>query len=328
MIRLSGILSLLLLPGLFLHAAFDPAKDVQITFSPGAVLLSVPPGANLKARMLAVTQVSGSGSLRVGPLPKAVELDEAGDPIYHGVVRIPVSGLAGDEALEVRYQACTEGPQGICYLPLFRRIGAQSLPGPVLEDASGRPFDLGSLRGSFAVVDFWASWCGPCRKSFPALDKLAATYGPRGLKVVGISLDEDGEAMARFLESVPVGFPIARDASGALARRYQIASMPTMLILDREGKVVARFEGGGKLPETAIEALLAGKPLPPDTGRLAAAGLRATGDLKAWNRGHLADPIMSLDGDPLSRTLWEHIHTSKEGAAGNGGAAGGGCGCN
>jgi hypothetical protein len=106
--------------------------------------------------------------------------------------------------------------------------------------------------------------------------------------------------------------------------------MPTTILLDKHGKEVARFEGGGRIPaeEAAIAALLKGEALGLSAGATASAGLRATGSLKAWERGRLADPAMNLDGDPLSRALWEHIHSAKEGAAGNGGAAGGGCGCN
>jgi len=216
--------------------------------------------------------------------------------------------------------------------------GGEALPAPAMptatipevEDLAGRPFSLASLRGKVVVVDFWASWCGPCQKSFPALDRLNGRYRDQGCEVVGISLDEDRAAMAQFLERVPVGFRIAWDRTGVLARQFQIASMPTTLILNKEGRVVARFEGGGQIPkeEDAIEALLGGRTLPLDTGSTVAPGLRATGVIKAWDRGHLADPIMNLDGDPLARTLWEHIHSAKEGAAGNGGAAGGGCGCN
>jgi thiol-disulfide isomerase/thioredoxin len=334
-------LAALLVPGLTLLAgSFDPAKDIRISWTEGAVVLAAPAGIHLKGRFLSVALAGGPGTVTMGPLPPASGRDEAGDPIYRGEVRIPVTGrgLAGEAILEVRYQACEEGPHGVCYLPMTRRLtvghagaaAAPEAPTAVVEDLGGRPYALTSLRGQVAVVDFWASWCGPCRKSFPALDRLHRQWGPKGLRVVGVSLDEDRDALGRFLDSVPVGFQIAWDRFGVLAREFQVVSMPTTLLFDREGRVVARFEGGGRMEEEerAVVALLEGRELPPGTGATVAPGLRATGDLKAWNRGHLADPIMTLDGDPLSRALWEHIHSSKEGAAGNGGAAGGGCGCN
>jgi hypothetical protein len=77
-----------------------------------------------------------------------------------------------------------------------------------------------------------------------------------------------------------------------------------------------------------VATLLAGKPLGGEAGVRVAKSVRATGSVKAWQRGYLADPLMSLDGDALTQLLREHIHSSKEAAAGGGGAAGGGCGCN
>ena len=328
-------------------AGFDPSRDVSIVFSQGTVVLSAPAGVHFKGRFLGVTLASGSGRLQAGPPLPARDLDEAGDPIYRGEVRLPVSGqgLTGNVVLEVKYQPCTEGAQGVCYLPMVRRltVKAEAIPAGeavaapaasgnlgALEELAGQSFTLAVPQGSAVLVDFWASWCGPCRKSLPGLDRLNTAYAGRGLKVVGIALDQDGGAVDRFLNSVPVGFQIVRDPGGELARRFQVVAMPTTLLLDGTGQVVARFEGGGRLKEeeAAVMALLAGKTLPGGAGSLAPPGARATGKLKAWDRGHLADPILNLDGDPLTRALWEHIHASKEGAAGTGGAAGGGCGCN
>ena len=208
-------------------------------------------------------------------------------------------------------------------------IGA---PAPAIQatDLDGHPFSLAALKGRVVLLDFWASWCGPCRKSLPGFDGLQARYGGRGLQVVGVSLDETPEAATDFLVEVPVHFPILQDATGTLAQAYGVVAMPTTFLLDRRGGIAARFEGGDHLAEeeAAVATLLAGKTLAPGASVRVAAGLRATGPLKAWDRGHLADPIMRLDGDPLAQIMREHIHASKEAAAGDGGTAGGGCGCN
>ena len=201
-----------------------------------------------------------------------------------------------------------------------------------LQRLDGAAFSLDALRGNLVVLDFWASWCIPCRTSFPYLDKLQSRYAAKGVRVVGLTLEEDGEAVNAFLDQVPVAFAIARDPSGRAGEAFGVVAMPTTFLLDRDGKVAARFEGGDakaheKL-EAAIETLLSGKALPPGSDRRVGAGLEATGAVKAWQRGYLADPFMNLDGDPITRQLREHIHASKEGAAGDGGAAGGGCGCN
>lgn len=203
---------------------------------------------------------------------------------------------------------------------------------PDLRTLDGKPFSLESLRGNVVVLDFWAPWCVPCRASFPALDALQHEHGSRGLRVVGLTLEPDDRGVRAFLDAVRVSFTIARDPSGAAGTAFDVVAMPTTFLLDREGRVAARFEGGDRQVharlEEAVEALLSGGALPASSGVRVAEGLRATGSLKAWERTYLADPILSLDGDPLTRFIREHVHASKEAAAGNGGASGGGCGCN
>lgn len=201
-----------------------------------------------------------------------------------------------------------------------------------IADLAGKPFSLASLKGNVVVLDFWASWCVPCRASFPYFNSLQARLGPKGLRVVGLTLEENSDAVFSFLDTIPASFAVVRDPSGQSGEAFHVVAMPTTFLIDRDLRLVARFEGGApsthaKL-EAAIDLLLSGKPLPPGVDSRAAAGLEKSGKVKAWKRGYLADPIMNLDGDPLTRLLREHIHASKEGAAGDGGAAGGGCGCN
>jgi thiol-disulfide isomerase/thioredoxin len=194
------------------------------------------------------------------------------------------------------------------------------------------PFSLESVKGSVVVLDFWAPWCVPCRASFPALDELQRKYQKQGLRVLGLTLDENDDAIIAFLNSVPVSFTILRDVSGQAGEAFGVVAMPTTFVLDKQGRIAARFEGGGSAVHAKVEAavatLLADGTLGSDAGVRVSKSAQATGNVKAWQRGYLADPMMSLDGDKLTQVLREHIHASKEGAAGNGGAAGGGCGCN
>ena len=209
---------------------------------------------------------------------------------------------------------------------------ADPAPDVKIYGVDGKPFALNTFKGKVVVLDFWASWCAPCRKSFPFLDALQKRHAAEGLAVVGLTLEEDDDAVDAFLASVPVDFTIARDPSERSGEAFGVVAMPTTFLIGRDGSIQARFEGGDDSVhdkiESAVATLLAGRSLPPGTGVRVAASLEAQGDLKAWQRGHLADPIMSLDGDPLTRGMREHIHASKEGASGDGGAAGGGCGCN
>jgi len=197
-------------------------------------------------------------------------------------------------------------------------------------DLKGEPHTLAEFRGSPVLLEFWASWCVPCRKGFPFLDQLQAQHEAAGLKVVAITLETDDEAVRSFVSGFQVRFLVGRDPSGRAAELYGVEAMPTAFLLDREGRTLARFEGGteevhGQM-EKAVSALMRGEPLPVP----AAAGKKKgpSGNMRAWERGYLADPIMSLDGDPVIRVQRDHIHSSKEAAAGDGGVAGGGCGCN
>ena len=224
------------------------------------------------------------------------------------------------------------GVLATAFLVVASTSAAEPAPDVTMRALDGKPLTLESLRGQVVVLDFWASWCAPCRKSFPFLYALQTKHANAGLRVVGLTLEEDDEAVTGFLESVPVSFTIARDPSEKSGESFGVVAMPTTILIDREGSVAARFEGGDesvhKKIEAAVATLVSGGTLPPGTDVRVAASLEATGELKAWQRGYLADPIMNLDGDPLSRVIREHVHASKEGASGDGGAAGGGCGCN
>ncbi len=201
-----------------------------------------------------------------------------------------------------------------------------------LETTNGNRFSLESLKGNVVILDFWASWCVPCRTSFPALDALQTKYASRGLKVLGLTLETRDDAIIAFLEKVPVGFTILRDPTGYAGEMLNVVAMPTTFLLDTQGRVVARFEGGDAGVHAKIEAavvtLLAGGSLPGSADIRVSSSRQATGSVRAWQRTYLADPIMNLDGDALTRILREHVHMSKEGSAGDGGASGGGCGCN
>ena len=201
-----------------------------------------------------------------------------------------------------------------------------------LHNRNGSSFSLESLKGQVVVLDFWASWCVPCRTSFPFLDALQARYESQGLRVVGLTLEDNEDAINTFLDAALVRFTIVRDPSGHAGEVFNVVAMPTTFLLDREGRVAARFEGGDKRTharlESAVSTILSGGALAPGADVRVARSLEATGSIKAWQRHYLADPIMNLDGDPITRLLREHIHASKEGAAGDGGPSGGGCGCN
>jgi len=126
--------------------------------------------------------------------------------------------------------------------------------------AAEQQITLSELRGRIVYLDFWASWCGPCRLSFPQLEALRQELGPRGFEVLAVGVDEQREDGLAFLEEVPVSYPVVWDGSGDTPRRYEILGMPTGYLIDGEGQVRVVHQGfrrgdGERLREEIIKLL-------------------------------------------------------------------------
>ena len=116
------------------------------------------------------------------------------------------------------------------------------------------PISLKQFTGKVVYVDFWASWCAPCKKSFPALNVLHQKLKSQGFEVVAINLDEDKNAADKFLQEVPVDFTVLRDAKGELSDQYIVETMPTSFILDKNGVVQKIHHGFNNDDIKEIEA--------------------------------------------------------------------------
>jgi cytochrome c biogenesis protein CcmG/thiol:disulfide interchange protein DsbE len=103
--------------------------------------------------------------------------------------------------------------------------------------------DLDKYRGKVVVLDFWASWCVPCRRSFPWLNEMQDKYGQKGLVVLGVNMDADQADAELFLKEYPVDFSIVRDPDGELAKQYEVIAMPSSYVIDRDGQIAARHLG-------------------------------------------------------------------------------------
>ncbi|MEY4754300.1 MAG: hypothetical protein RJA44_1975 [Pseudomonadota bacterium] len=120
---------------------------------------------------------------------------------------------------------------------------------------------LAELKGKVVYLDFWASWCGPCRQSFPWMNEMQARYGARGFQVLAVNLDARREEADKFLAQVPARFTVAFDAKGDSARQYEVKGMPSSLLIGADGTILARHAGfrdeQRKELEAAIVAALA-----------------------------------------------------------------------
>lgn len=129
-----------------------------------------------------------------------------------------------------------------------------------LTDLSGNPVQLSQLRGKVVVVDFWASWCEPCRQALPELEQIYQRHQEAGLVVVGVNVDRDAANARSFLRRTRVSFPVVHDEGQRVAGQYRPPRMPSTFVIDRQGVVrhvhAGYRNGDGARIETAIRSLL------------------------------------------------------------------------
>lgn len=118
---------------------------------------------------------------------------------------------------------------------------AASLKGPApnftLKSLTGKNLKLSEMTGNVVLINFWASWCGPCREEMPLLNDLHKKYEPLGFTVLGVNVEEDTGNARGFLKNFPVDFPILLDTKNQVSKKYNVIAMPTTVVLDRDGNV-------------------------------------------------------------------------------------------
>ena len=113
---------------------------------------------------------------------------------------------------------------------------------------------LAELRGKVVYLDFWASWCSPCRSSFPWMNEMQARYGDKGLVTVAVNVDKDKAPAKEFLAQLPAKFTIAYDPQGSVASMYQIIGMPSSFLIDRDGKIQYSHAGFREKDKADLES--------------------------------------------------------------------------
>ncbi len=129
-------------------------------------------------------------------------------------------------------------------LPVFGAITLNS-PAPdfTLNAQSGKPVELTQFKGQVVMLNFWASWCGPCRQEMPLLDSIYKKYSKAGFTMVGVNVEPDSKAANDWLKQTPVTFPILYDTQSDVSKLYGVAGMPSTVIIDRKGNVRAIHRG-------------------------------------------------------------------------------------
>ena len=116
------------------------------------------------------------------------------------------------------------------------QMGAAA-PDFTLPDASGKQISLSDFEGQVVLINFWASWCGPCREEMPLLDELAQRYEPLGFTMLGVNVEEDSTLADKFLAGTPVNFPILYDRENSVSKKYDVIAMPSTVIVGRGGNI-------------------------------------------------------------------------------------------
>ncbi|MDY6827926.1 MAG: TlpA disulfide reductase family protein [Pseudomonadota bacterium] len=119
-------------------------------------------------------------------------------------------------------------------------------PDFVLKSHSGENLRLSELKGQVVMINFWASWCGPCRQEMPLLDALHRKYQKLGFTLLGVNVEKDTAAARRFISDVPVSFPVLFDQKNTVSRSFDVSGMPSTVVLDRDGRV--RYQHAGYVP--------------------------------------------------------------------------------
>lgn len=122
-----------------------------------------------------------------------------------------------------------------------------------LKDFQGRSVKLAAYKGKVVLLDFWATWCVPCQTEIPRFMEWQRKYGPKGFQVIGVSMDDDEKAARKFVRRLKVNYPVAM-GTAALAESYGgVLGLPANFIIDREGRIVAKYVGETDLKAIEVE---------------------------------------------------------------------------
>jgi len=125
-------------------------------------------------------------------------------------------------------------------------ITGTAAPDFTLKSNTGENLKLSEFRGEVVLINFWASWCGPCRQEMPVLDELHRQYKALGFTVLGVNVEEDSSAARKLLEEVQISFPVLFDNNSVVSKQYDVIAMPSTVLVDRNGNM--RFIHKGYKP--------------------------------------------------------------------------------
>ena len=138
----------------------------------------------------------------------------------------------------------------------------EAAPDFTRTDLAGKPVQLSRYHGKLVLLNFWASWCAPCREEMPLFSKWQQELGPKGLQVIGVSMDDDVAEVQKFLAAYPVSYPVMMGDAKFAEQLGGVLCVPLSYLIDARGRVVARYQGEVDLPklEAKVKELLSSRP--------------------------------------------------------------------
>jgi len=132
---------------------------------------------------------------------------------------------------------------GLGVMPANAKIISGKAPVFTLKSRGGHNLRLSDYRGQVVLINFWASWCGPCRQEMPLLENLYKRYNKLGFTIMGVNVDTDSTKANNYLKDMTVTFPIVYDISNAVSKSFNVNAMPTTVIVDRNGNMRFLHQG-------------------------------------------------------------------------------------
>ena len=136
-------------------------------------------------------------------------------------------------------------------------LEGRSAPDFALKSSTGENLRLSEYRGEVVMVNFWATWCGPCRQEMPLLDELYQRYERVGFNLLGVNIDDDSRKAMKMIEELGVNFPVLFDSRKEVSKLYEVEAMPVTVLIDREGKGRLVKVGSGPANAKAVGDMIA-----------------------------------------------------------------------